>query len=90
MLCPRIRSDTKRYKTISERVIIDNVKVILTHTPPFTRDSLSEEIVNIEYNHDRTEYLQKQLLDHHKTIMYQYYYHQSDSISVALTNLSIK
>ena len=44
MLCPMADQIQKDIRQAGERVMGEgNVKVILTHTPPFTRDSLSEE-----------------------------------------------
>ena len=44
MLCPAADEITKNIKEAGERAAgKDNVKVILTHTPPFSRDMLSEE-----------------------------------------------
>ena len=44
MLCPMADKISKDIKEATERVAgKGNVKVILTHTPPFSRDMLSEE-----------------------------------------------
>ena len=44
MLCPMADQIQKDIRQAGERVMGEgNVKVILTQTPPFTRDSLSEE-----------------------------------------------
>ena len=51
MLCPMADQIQKDIKEAVERVAGEgNVKIILTHTPPFSRDMLSEEaklILNI-------------------------------------------
>ena len=44
MLCPMADQISKDIKEAAERVEgVGTVKVILTHTPPFTREMLSEE-----------------------------------------------
>ena len=44
MLCPAADMISKNIKEAGELVAgVGNVKVILTHTPPFSRDMLSEE-----------------------------------------------
>ena len=44
MLCPAADIISKNIKEATERVAGEgNVKVIITHTPPFSRDMLSEE-----------------------------------------------
>jgi metal-sulfur cluster biosynthetic enzyme len=44
MLCPAADIISNNIKEATERVAgKGNVKVIVTHTPPFTRDMLSEE-----------------------------------------------
>ena len=44
MLCPMADKISKDIKEAAERAAGEgNVKVILTHTPPFSRDMLSEE-----------------------------------------------
>lgn len=44
MLCPMADQISKDIKEATERVAgKGNVKIILTHTPPFSRDMLSEE-----------------------------------------------
>ena len=44
MLCPAADEISRNIKEATERVAgKDNVKVIVTHTPPFSRDMLSEE-----------------------------------------------
>ena len=44
MLCPAADQISRNIKEAAELVAgVGNVKVILTHTPPFSRDMLSEE-----------------------------------------------
>ena len=44
MLCPMADEISKNIKEAGEKVAgVGNVKVIVTHTPPYTRDMLSEE-----------------------------------------------
>ena len=54
MLCPMADQIQKDIKEAVERVAGEgNVKIILTHTPPFSRDMLSEEaklILNMQDN----------------------------------------
>tara|TARA_X000001036_G_scaffold235102_1_gene219456 strand:+ start:923 stop:1228 length:306 start_codon:yes stop_codon:yes gene_type:complete len=44
MFCPMADEISKNIKEAGEKVVgVGNVKVTITHTPPYTRDMLSEE-----------------------------------------------